>query len=73
LAPIALKAFLRLEAMALSGLGLFFGVSCAGRHGALLPTVVLAVHSWQASMSPKKLDFNYFHGPLTVCLRRWYS
>ena len=42
LAPIALKTFMGLQATALSGFGLLCGVSFAGGHGVLLPTVVLA-------------------------------
>jgi hypothetical protein len=44
LAPIALKTFMGLQATALSGFGLLFGVSFAGGHGVLLLTVVLAMH-----------------------------
>jgi len=44
LAPIALKAFMRVQATALSGFGLLFGVSFAGGQSVLLQTVVLARH-----------------------------
>ena len=36
LAAITLQALARFETAALSGVGLFFGVSLRGRHGALL-------------------------------------
>jgi hypothetical protein len=39
LEAVTLKALSRLEAAALSGFGLFFGVSCGGRHGALLCSI----------------------------------
>ena len=39
LAAVALQALLRFEAAALSGFGLFFGVSLRGRHSALLCSV----------------------------------
>jgi len=45
LAPIALKAFMRLQATALSGFGWFFGVPFHGRHGVLLQTVY-----WQGAV-----------------------
>jgi hypothetical protein len=57
----------------LSGFGLLFDVSFHGRHGALLPTVVLAMHGEKATMSLKGLDFKNFHGPHAVSRRRWHS
>ena len=59
-----------LEAPALSGFGLLFGVSFAGGHSVLLQTVVLAIHGKKETMSSKELDFKHFHGPQTVSLRR---
>jgi hypothetical protein len=59
-----------LEATALSGFGLLFGVSFAGGHRVLLQTVVLAMHGKKETMSPKALAFKHFHGPQTVFLRR---
>ena len=53
---------------ALSGFGLFFGVSFAGGHSVLLQTVVLAIHGEKETMSPKELNFKNFHGPHTVSL-----
>ena len=44
LAPVTLKAFMDLQATALSGFGLLFGVSFAGGHSVLLQTVVRATH-----------------------------
>jgi hypothetical protein len=41
LAAVALKAFMGVQATALSGFGLLFGVSFAGGQGVLLSTVVL--------------------------------
>jgi hypothetical protein len=73
LTPVALKAFMSVSATALSGFGLFLGVSFAGGHRGLLPTVMLAMHGEKDTMSPKQLDFKNFHGPHTVSLRRWPS
>jgi hypothetical protein len=66
LAPITLQAFLRLEATALSGFGLLFGISFAGGHSMLLQTVLLARHGKKETMSPTALDFKNFHGCQTV-------
>src|SRR3989442_959282 len=71
LAPVAVKAFMRVQATALSGFGLLLGVSCDGGHRRLLQTVMLAIHGEKDTMSPKELDFKNFHGPHTVSLRRW--
>jgi hypothetical protein len=60
-----------LKAPALSGFGLLFDVSFAGGHRGLLQTVMLARHGEKDTMFPKDLDFNHFHGPYTVSLRRW--
>jgi len=60
-----------LEATALSGFGLLFGVSFAGGHRGLLQTVMLAMHGEKDTMSPKELDFKNFHELHTVSLRRW--
>ena len=62
LAPITLQAFMCAEATALSGVGVLFGVSCAGGHSMLLQTVLLARHSKKETMSPTALDFKNFHG-----------
>ena len=43
---------MRLQATALSGFGLLFGVSFAGGHSVLLQTVVLAIHGEKETMSP---------------------
>jgi hypothetical protein len=59
-----------LQTPVLSGFGWFFGVSCAGGHGVLLPTVVLVMHGGKATLSPKILDFKYFHGPYAVSRHR---
>src|SRR2546429_333679 len=64
---------MRLSATALSGFGVFFGVSFAGGPRGLLPTVMLARHGEKDTMSPQQLDFKNFHGPHTVSLRRWPS
>ncbi len=66
LAPITLKTFMRLQATALSGFGLLFGVSFAGGHSVLLQIVVLAIHGEKETMSPKELNFKHFHGPQSV-------
>jgi hypothetical protein len=44
LAPIARKTFMGLQATALSGFGVLFGVSFAEGHGMLLRTMVLAMY-----------------------------
>ncbi len=62
LTPVALQAFMRLSATALSGFGVFFGVSFAGGPRGLLPTVMLARHGEKDTMSPQQLDFKNFHG-----------
>jgi hypothetical protein len=62
-APITFQAFMRLQAPALSGFGVLFGVSFAGGHRLLLQTVVLARHGKKETMSPKELNFKNFHGP----------
>ena len=59
---IALQTRMRFAALALSGFGLFFGVSFDGGHGALLQTVMLAMHGWKDTMPPKGSDFKNFHG-----------
>ena len=71
LTPITLQAFMCLEAPALSGFGVLFGVSYAGGHSVLLQTVLLAMHGEKDTMSPKELDFKNFHGPHTVSPRSW--
>src|SRR6266852_4634179 len=57
---------MRLQATALSGFGLLFGVSFAGSHSVLLQIVVLAIHGEKETMSPKELNFKHFHGPQSV-------
>jgi hypothetical protein len=71
LAPLALKAFLSVQAPPRAGFGRLFGVSLAGGHGALLLTVLRTRHGEKATMSPKALDFKNVHGLHTVALRRW--
>jgi hypothetical protein len=70
LAPIPLQAFMRVQATTLSGFGLLCSVSFHEGHEALLLTGVVAMHGKKATMSPKRLDFKYFHGPYAVSLRR---
>jgi hypothetical protein len=48
---------------------LFFGVSFEGGHSMLLLTVLLAMHGWKETLSPKLSNFKHFHGPHTVFLR----
>jgi hypothetical protein len=62
LAPITLEAFMRLQATALSGCCLLFGVSFAGGHSVLLQTVVLARHSEKETRSPNIVSANVLHG-----------
>ena len=69
LALITLKALLRVQAAALSGFGVLFGVSFKGGPGVLLQTVLLAMHGEKDTMSPTVSDFKNFHGPHTVSLR----
>ncbi len=69
--PVALKAFMSLQATTLSGFGLLLGVSFDGGHRRLLQTVMLAMHGEKDTMFPKELDFKNFHGPHTVPLRSW--
>ena len=54
LASVALKAFMSLEATALSGFGVLFGVSLHGRHSRLLQTVLLARHGEKDTIFPKE-------------------
>ena len=63
LAPVTLKAFMRLEAPALSGCGLLFGLSFVGGHRGLRLTVLLARHGKKGTMSPKELACKNLHGP----------
>jgi hypothetical protein len=70
-APIALQAFMDLEATALPGFDVLFGVSFARGHRVLLLTVMLARRGAKDTMAPKALDFKSFHGPHTVSRRRW--
>jgi hypothetical protein len=68
LALISLKALLRDVTAMCSGFGLFFGVSFAGGHCVLLPTVVFAMHGEKETMSPKESNFKNFHGPSALPL-----
>ncbi len=53
LLALVLEALVRLAATAMGGFRVFFGVSFGGGHGALLQTVLLAMHGWKETMSPK--------------------
>ena len=43
-----------------------------GGHGALLETVLLAMHGEKETRSPQWSDCTYLHGPRTVPLLRWH-